>query len=691
MAKLVQWFIEFTQPSKRRAQMVLSIIFVLLVAPLVVVSFVNYRYLKAQLTASVLKEHGMLASFGATMLDERFGGYIELGESVANRISVKEALDKSDWDGAILLMKDIVQEHGDLDRIFVTDTTGLLHAGYPAMPEVVGKNYAFRDWFRGVSRNWEPYVSEAYRRAIIPEINAITIAIPLRGNSSEIKGILALQLKMDTIQAWARNNPIGESGFLYFIDPSGHPIGHPLYAPQAELVDLRGDPAVIKALGSKKGSEIYLNAQKNQEVIVAYASSKYKWAAIVEENSADAFRAFNWTLLNTVAIGLFLIVLSAFFVIFILNALSIFNALRQRQESLLESIGDGVVAIDRYFNIILWNKASQNISGYAPHEALGRPFREIMQLKRESDHTENIVFLEETMLFGKTKTMENSTLLIAKDGREIPVSDSAAPVFDPDGKVVGAIVVFRDVTKEREVETARQEFVSLASHQLRTPLTGIRWITQILMKEKAGPLTDKQRGYILDIDEANGRLLKLVNSLLNSSRVELGTFSVTPEPTDLEELTQITLKELESEISKKELRVHTDLPHDIPVIEADPKLIKMILQNLISNAVKYTPSKGQITISLSKEADTISLKVSDTGMGIPKAEQGKVFSKLWRGANAEKSVEEGTGLGLYIIKSILDKTGGKIGFKSVENKGTTFLVSLPVSGMQAKKGEKTLS
>ena len=482
MAKLVQWFIEFTQRSQRRAHFALLAISMLLVAPLVIVSIVNFKHLKSELTASVLKEHGMLASFGATLLDERFGGFIELGESVVNRISVKEAVDGSDWEGAIALMQDVVQEHGDLDRIFVTDTAGLLHAGYPAMPEVVGKNFAFRDWFRGVSQHWEPYVSEAYRRAIIPEINAITIAIPLRGTHSDVKGILALQLKMDTIQGWARNNPIGESGFLYFIDPSGHPIGHPRYAPQAELVDLKGDPAVLKALGGAKGSEIFLNAQKNQDVIVSYAStSKHKWAAIVEENAADAFRALNWTLLNTILLGVFLIVVSIFLVIFVLNALSVFNALRQRQESLLESIGDGVVAIDRYFNIILWNKAAQNISGYASHEALGRPFREIMRLKRESDHSENIVFLEETMLFGKTKSMENSTLLIAKDGREVPVADSAAPVLDPDGKVIGAIVVFRDVTKEREVEIARQEFVSLASHQLRTPLTGIRWITQILM------------------------------------------------------------------------------------------------------------------------------------------------------------------------------------------------------------------
>lgn len=248
-----------------------------------------------------------------------------------------------------------------------------------------------------------------------------------------------------------------------------------------------------------------------------------------------------------------------------------------------------------------------------------------------------------------------------------------------------------DITKEKEVDKAKSEFVSLASHQLRTPLSAINWYTEMLLNGDAGTINDEQKKYLGEVSIGNKRMVALVNALLNVSRLDLGTFIIEPEPTDITAMIKSVLDELRPQIMTKKLQLSEVYDPAIPTqFLADQKLLRMVFQNLLSNAVKYTPEAGSVTVSSTSKGEDLIFSVADSGMGIPASQKDKIFSKLFRADNARESDSEGTGLGLYIVKSVIEQSGGKVWFESVESKGSTFYVSLPLSGMKKKEGTKKL-
>ncbi|OQA39544.1 MAG: Non-motile and phage-resistance protein [Parcubacteria group bacterium ADurb.Bin316] len=256
---------------------------------------------------------------------------------------------------------------------------------------------------------------------------------------------------------------------------------------------------------------------------------------------------------------------------------------------------------------------------------------------------------------------------------------------------IKAIGVSWDVTHEMEVDKAKTEFVSLASHQLRTPLSAINWYAEMLINGDAGKLSKEQKQYVQEIYNGNQRMVELVNSLLNVSRLELGTFSVEPELLDIKMIAEENIKQMEPDVKKKKIKLSKNYSRNLPKMMLDKKLTNIIIQNILSNAIKYTPEKGKVNLAINREGKFIKITVSDTGLGIPINHQTLIFSKLFRADNVRETDTEGTGLGLYIIKSIVDNVGGKINFTSEQNKGTTFNILIPLTGMIKKEGTKTLN
>jgi len=376
---------------------------------------------------------------------------------------------------------------------------------------------------------------------------------------------------------------------------------------------------------------------------------------------------------------------------------------KAKDEAILASIGDAVMACDKDGQVMLFNGVAQALTGFSSKEVIGSHYSQVLHFIKESDGKPGEDFIAEAIKTGKKTNMTNHSLLIAKDGRKIPVADSAAPIKDAQGNLIGCVVVFRDVTHERDVDKAKTEFVSLASHQLRTPLTSIGWYVEMLQSGDAGVLNEKQKEFLSEVYTGNKRMVELVNALLNVSRMELGTFVVEPEPTDVALMARSVADEQKPQIEEKKLKLSEKYAKDLPLFNADPKLLRMVMQNLLSNAVKYTPDKGKIgfDVWMAKKGDEvggkkvkedgIAITVSDTGYGIPEAQQEKIFTKLFRADNVREKDTDGTGLGLYIVKAIVDHSGGEIWFSSQENKGTTFYVTLPLAGMEKKEGTKALA
>jgi len=399
------------------------------------------------------------------------------------------------------------------------------------------------------------------------------------------------------------------------------------------------------------------------------------------------------------------------------------NATQEKDkiDAILHSIGDGVFVIDTNHRIIMLNRVATAISGFPPEEAVGQKYDHMLKFVYEKDEKINDVFIRDAMATGKITEMTNHTVLIRKDGKRVPVVDSAAPLKDKNGNVSGCVIVFRDVTKEREIDRAKSEFVSLASHQLRTPLSTISWYVEMFLAGDVGRVNKKQKKYLGKIYHNNRRMIELVNALLSASRIELGTFTMKPQSTDLREIADSVLDDLLPLIKNKGLKVEKQYEKNLPMINVDPQLMRIVFQNLFSNSVKYTPDSGAISITIERRESDVLMKVADTGYGIPSDQQSKIFTKLFRADNAMVIDPDGAGLGLYIVKSIVEKSGGKIWFESPssfvsarggsatggkttedkpvhrssgeqsegrENPGTTFSVTIPLVGAQKQKREK---
>lgn len=244
----------------------------------------------------------------------------------------------------------------------------------------------------------------------------------------------------------------------------------------------------------------------------------------------------------------------------------------------------------------------------------------------------------------------------------------------------GGVVTMLDITEQKKIDQVKTEFVSIASHQLRTPLTAMKWYGEMVLSGD-DPLTAKQRKHIEKIYHGNERMIGLVNLLLSASRLELGTLTVDITNVNLQQITKTILEDLAHSIETRSLQIIENYDGDSTNYYTDKKLVTMILQNLISNAVKYTKENGFVKINLHFSNEQCIVIVEDNGVGIPSKQQDKVFTKMFRAENARLSDTDGTGLGLYIVNEAVKTLGGKIRFTSEENKGTMFEVTLP-SGTQ---------
>lgn len=355
-------------------------------------------------------------------------------------------------------------------------------------------------------------------------------------------------------------------------------------------------------------------------------------------------------------------------------------------EAVLESIGDGLVVMDKLGVITYVNPALERMVGWTPEEIVGNSIVETLILENEKGQkvSYNEEILSKVLAGGVVVAdLTNPFYQCRKDKTRFPISTTVSPIL-LEGEIIGAVMTFRDITKEKEIDKTKTEFVSLASHQLRTPLSTINWYTEMLLNGDVGVLSEEQDRYLKEIYRGSQRMVSLVNALLSVSRMDLGTFVLEPEPTDFTRLVQNVIKEQEFHIRRKKLAVSTAFPELLPLIHADPKLLSMVVQNILSNAVKYTPEEGTVALSLTQNKKTILLKISDSGYGIPLAQQGQIFTKLFRADNVREKETEGTGLGLYIAKTIIDNSAGKLWFESEENKGTAFFLELQTVNAQGE-------
>ena len=351
-----------------------------------------------------------------------------------------------------------------------------------------------------------------------------------------------------------------------------------------------------------------------------------------------------------------------------------------RVEAILNSLGEGVLTVDNNGNTTYVNEPAVSLLGEKAR-ILSQDATQVVALEDadgrritpEHHPIHAALARKRRVAFGMTMGTAYFVRSIGLHRRRVGMTITPTARA---GKVTGAAVVIRDITDENNMDRAKSEIISIASHQLRTPLTAIRWYVKTLIDDKK--LTDEQRAkYLKQVYDSNNHMERLVDSLLNVSRIDLGTLNLTPEAVDINAVLRNVLKDLDVEIQAKGLKVVVSAnKHLLPAL-IDPNAMHIILQNLVSNAVKYSPKGKEVTISLQQQATEAVIEIRDQGVGIPDVDQRKIFSKLFRASNATKVSTDGSGLGLYITKAMVERARGKISFESTEKHGTVFYVIIP--------------
>jgi PAS domain S-box-containing protein len=337
--------------------------------------------------------------------------------------------------------------------------------------------------------------------------------------------------------------------------------------------------------------------------------------------------------------------------------------------------------------IILWgNPAVEKMTGFSLDEFLGKKagllWGRLMTQEWYAKLWHRIKI--EKKIFVDTITNHR------KNGEKFISNITIYPLPDNNGESNIFVSTQRDVTKEIEVDRMKTDFISLASHQLRTPLSGIKWFLEMLLEGDMGKLNKEQQDAIENIDKSNERMIALVSALLNISRIESGRIIIESASVNLLSLAQSVVDELKIKFENKKQKLILSVDKNLPDINLDQKLIRQVFLNLLTNANKYTPENGEIIIFISKKEEEVLVQVSDDGSGIPEQEQRKIFEKFFRATNALKQETDGTGLGLYLVKAIVESSEGKIWFKSKVDSGTSFWFTLPLKGVKAKKGEVSI-
>ena len=342
-------------------------------------------------------------------------------------------------------------------------------------------------------------------------------------------------------------------------------------------------------------------------------------------------------------------------------------------ELAVENVSDHIIITDPDGVIIYANQAAENITGYLQKELIGQN----PAIWGKQMNTEFYQKMWETIKT-KKKTFKGELINKRKNQEIYTAEVHISPILDKNNNVIFFVGIENDITKAKEIDYAKNEFVSLASHQLRTPLSTINWYTEMLLAGDVGNVTEKQKDYLEKIYRGNQRMITLVNALLNVSQIELGTFAMELQSINLLEIADSVVRELSPQINNKSIELKKNYAKNLLFINADPKFIRIVFQNLLTNAINYSKENSQVNLTIENQQKNILIKISDMGYGIPQYQQEKIFTKLFRADNVRKKDTTGTGLGLYIVKAVVEQSGGKIWFESKEEQGTTFFIEIPL-------------
>ncbi len=346
---------------------------------------------------------------------------------------------------------------------------------------------------------------------------------------------------------------------------------------------------------------------------------------------------------------------------------------KNKSEVIVDSIADGLIMTDASLLVIHVNKVVADLFGLDEVESIGKPLSEVVPDAR-------LLGLITAAATARRPQQEQavSFLQFERHGGTLYFRPKLTTLRDRDGHLNGVLTLLQDITQFKELDRMKSEFIATVSHEFRTPVTSINMSVDILNQEILGPLTERQKELVTSAKEDCYRLTKLARELLQLAKIESGRIQLHEEELHLGEVVASSVRSLLLQFQEKNVRLVVDVPQDLPPLRADEQQISWVITNLVTNALKYTPSGGTVTVSGLRHDDGLCLEVRDTGVGIPREFLGKVFDKFVQVKQTSDTTPGSVGLGLAIAKEIVEMYGGHIWVESEVDKGSTFAFVLPV-------------
>lgn len=350
------------------------------------------------------------------------------------------------------------------------------------------------------------------------------------------------------------------------------------------------------------------------------------------------------------------------------------------------SVSDAIFVVDLRGKLLFINPKAVALSGWSEEEAIGKPVGEVVKFSIDDD-MQTVLSSSPYMPAESQQEFTGRISLVRRDGSKSPVKGRALPFLTEQGDRGGTLILLGDATIEHRLIQAKDHFLSIVAHQLRTPLGSSRWCMDMLLSGDLGELSDAAREAVVNLHASNQQMIELVNDLLDMAKFNRTRGIEKPTRLDVDEVVESIFRFLELDAQRRRVVLSKKSEPNLPKLLVPRRRFYEVVRNLVSNAVKYSRPGGHVIVDVKMVGDRCLLAVKDEGIGIPLDEQPNIFAKFFRASNAVRSQTEGSGLGLAVVKIFVEAWGGKVSFESVEGKGATFFIELPVEAKSPTNNE----
>jgi len=653
--------------------------------PIVLISLYSYRIASGSMRALLQTEHISATSNLMQLLTADLKDGLDLVNAVSSVPGTIDAVKRRDQFAIRARLKAVTVAYPQVDRAYVTYPDGVLWEEHPQTTSIQGLDLSRSAWYIRLSKDWKPHISGIYQRSARDK-PAIAIVAPIRDGDGAVLGILVFEYPTTQIVQWLRNISLSHDGYLLLVDQDGTLVAHPdskqddpLYTGYREQADIQ------EALRGTFHMSEYTDPLSRTRMIATFqpvSVGKNLWVVIAQQPVRSAYAELNHVRIHIGLMGAMMTIFTLAMVIVVaridaknvhLNRkLQEINLQLRELASIVHYSSDAIIGLAFNGTVTSWNRSAEKMYGYSEKEMIGHS---IAPLIPENRREEMIELLKKIQNREGVEAYE--TERVRRDGTHIPVSVTISTVDDGEQTAVVASSIDRDITEQKEIEQIRNDFISFVSHQLKAPVTGIRWILEQILDGDFGTLPPELREAMLDLRSINADNYHLITDILNASRIERGVIAVDLQPVSLQTVAEDAVRDYRQAAEKAGLSLgFEDAGQEITVL-ADREKAAEAVANAISNAVKYT-QEGGITICLRQEGDCGIIEVRDTGRGIPPEIVKKLFTRnqiLGGSASPERS----TGLGLYIAKKFMEIQGGSVTVESTVDVGSTFTYRIPLA------------